>query len=393
MGYSPRMLTATRQADTDTVLRDRFQEYLLSRRVLLFVDDKVFFRCQISEQCESCFDNPEPSRGHTYSTVLPQLMEMSNPNDDFAKLLGYYTQCGMTNVQDALRALAGLMRRFRLKMGNAIFQGLPTSHFTDFLAFNGENLRRRSGMPSYSWAGWIGRVYVGVKSKRASNWIVWYGREPSGSVYLICDPAADISDSLSHSVDDGSSLDGRFSHSDDSSSDSRDRNSSPAGQPTSFHSMFASYTSSPTLKTAPSDTFSISDSKIPNYPLLQFWTLACYYQIQNIDMFLPKGSLVGREGQFCGTVWLDGFEEASVFHSVGATYEVILMSKSFHLWPNNDDDDDDIMGPGQRGDCFEIMLLGWQDGVAQRLGIGSLLRRAITQGFAPGPVWKEIVLG
>jgi hypothetical protein len=53
--------------------------------MLLFVDDKVFFRCQVSEQCESCFENQEPSpkQGYNYSTELPRAMEMDKNIDIF----------------------------------------------------------------------------------------------------------------------------------------------------------------------------------------------------------------------------------------------------------------------------------------------------------------------
>jgi len=40
------------------------------------------------------------------------------------------------------------------------------------------------------------------------------------------------------------------------------------------------------------------------------------------------------------------------------------------------------------------MLLDWQGKgeVAERRGVGSISKDAITKGFQPGPVWKEILL-
>jgi hypothetical protein len=41
---------------------------------------------------------------------------------------------------------------------------------------------------------------------------------------------------------------------------------------------------------------------------------------------------------------------------------------------------------------YNILLLEWRDGIAERRGIGHIFQAAVTNSLGRGPVWKEIFL-
>jgi len=71
---------------------------------------------------------------------------------------------------------------------------------------------------------------------------------------------------------------------------------------------------------------------------------------------------------------MDGFEEMPFFESPGP-FEFILLSEDWGL-----------------SEWYNVMLLEWVDGVAERRGIGDLSKDAVHLSLDPGPVWKEILL-
>lgn len=45
-----------------------------------------------------------------------------------------------------------------------------------------------------------------------------------------------------------------------------------------------------------------------------------------------------------------------------------------------------------RWDYYWVMLIEWDNGIAERRGIGQIYKTAAEKSFPPGPVWKQIVL-
>ncbi|KAK3305141.1 uncharacterized protein B0T15DRAFT_368905, partial [Chaetomium strumarium] len=60
----------------------------------------------------------------------------------------------LTNDADALRAMAGILRRLSQRSRCRMLQGLPTGLFDKYVLLRGPVAGRRRGFPSYSWAGW-----------------------------------------------------------------------------------------------------------------------------------------------------------------------------------------------------------------------------------------------
>ena len=114
--------------------------------------------------------------------------------------------------------------------------------------------------------------------------------------------------------------------------------------------------------------------------------MVVFLKLGSLDLFTQKASLVGRDDVGYGTVALDGFEETSFFESEDPI-EVLLLSSeatSRYRLPSG-------LGTSPWG-SYNVMLVEWQKGLAERRGIGLLRKEAIHQSFQPGPQWKEIVL-
>jgi hypothetical protein len=60
---------------------------------------------------------------------------MEYPLRDYGSMLYYYTARLLTDQDDALRAMTGIVRRFTKAMGCKFFEGLPTALFDIFLLF------------------------------------------------------------------------------------------------------------------------------------------------------------------------------------------------------------------------------------------------------------------
>ncbi|KAK3385498.1 heterokaryon incompatibility protein-domain-containing protein [Podospora didyma] len=322
-----------------------FQESLLSRRSLYFIDSQIFFRCRRLECSEACLDSSVSMFEDNMFTAHPgPPISMDLPLAALDDVLKEYTGRVLTNQDDAISAMAGILRRFSEKAKCGFFRECPRP---------------------YSWAGWIGRLcaFCGFGSGKGrdnsslghngwlskSTWIIWYKRSPSGVVNLVWDPAANES----------------FPMHDLSFVGYRKRE--PFRSPTALSGMGIS-----AARTTPTERF---DYEIPvhTYPLLQFWTLAVRLKIDTIHPFLTTAGLVDATGADCGHLDLDGFGEMPFYNSKGP-FEIILLSRF---------DDEN----------YTVMLLEWNGHVAERRGIGELEIKAVANGFPPGPVWKEILLG
>ncbi|KAF4969171.1 hypothetical protein FSARC_3547 [Fusarium sarcochroum] len=360
-----------------------FQEQVLSRRVLYFIDDKIFYRCRAAEHAEHFADvlSQNQGVGSSLGSLLPEAILMTDPIFDFSTMLFYYTKRALTNQNDALRAYAGITRRFAEVMKCHFFQGLPTVMFDRFIIFHAEHtaLHRRSSFPSYSWTGWRGPSVVELDDNslgevtnewlKDKTWIVWYKRSPSGITNLVWDPEANPSFPSSNMQYLG--YRGRRAFSDGRYVPKRLK----------------------TIRTMPTHEVSFS-REVPSYPLLQFWTLSLFYNISDVDVFMATGHLEDSNGAKCGFIWLDGFEETTFFESQGP-FEIILLSEAYsHALVKKGSvewRDPYPLAAGQWA-YYNVLLLEWQGGIAERRGFGLLHQGAVEFSLAPGPTWKEIFL-
>ncbi|KAH8681658.1 hypothetical protein BX600DRAFT_447091, partial [Xylariales sp. PMI_506] len=341
------------------------QEQALSRRVLYFVDDKVYFRCQVSTRCERIDPRlDDKSAEDAHSSIyyfFYDAMRMQVPCVDYHQVIYEYSLRGLTDQRDALRAMRGLSRRFSQSWRCRFLEGMPTAAFDIFMVFRGGDLplHRRSSHPSYSWAGWRGPLLPEFTCGTQlwldqATWIVWYKRSPNNVLSLVWDPLANES----------------FPTHDREVTGYRTRRTFNRKYPLPF----------PTTRTSPTEELEIG-RELPSYPILQFWTISVFYNLRITDPIKGIGSLLDRNGSECGTVKLDGLEETIFFES-GGPFEAIVLSEDSRPELLNAKD------PTQ----YYVLLLEWDEGLAERRGIGTVDMKSITMGLPPGASWKEILL-
>ncbi|KAK4204775.1 heterokaryon incompatibility protein-domain-containing protein [Triangularia verruculosa] len=352
------------------------QEHVLSRRTLYFFQEHTVFRCHASEYRERCCDHSLITTVQNHDHGTHRSMELGKAGSKFDVIKTYmdliegYTSRTLTLDSDVLRAIAGVIRRVSVSSGYQVLQGLPRRELDIFLLFEGKSLSRREGFPSYSWAGWRGKVEMHLRRAgwtdcelslnlwlRNRTWIVWYVSDLTGKTELVCD-------------DHTSSLLPR--------------------QP--FKCPIPEVTRSETV-------FTSTTSPKP-YPILRFWTLVVSLKIQITDVFRHQARLLGQNGEECGGVALDGFNDSEGFFESIEPFDVILLSEGRARDFNDLDRTKTGMGSKvylrdreYNTTIYYVMLIEWKDGVAERRGIGAVRQDSICHSFKPGPVWKEVALG
>jgi hypothetical protein len=363
----------------------RFQEQLLSRRALFFIDNEIHFRCQQFTWSENTLDQiGTPNSDAINYSLLTSASKMQVPVDDYATLLLYYTERIFSHQHDVIRALSGLIRRFSWKMKSSFFQGMPTASFDIFMPFLAHDslLHRRHGFPSYSWAGWIGKLQFIVNSSNHNllnswlqlrTWIVWFKRRPSGTTDLVWDIMANED----------------FLKAGDEDVGYRDRSRFGSRHPLGFS----------TDRILPTEEIDFS-KPLPDYPLLQFWTLSVHFTIGNFEVFAGEAYVIDKNQVRCGHLKMDGFESDTFFKS-GSRYEFILLSESVSDQEYRSYMSRHFMLDIVKYDSpyqtyswkyYHVLVLEWDGGVAERRGGGVISRSAIENSLPPGPVWKEILL-
>lgn len=151
----------------DSTYRTRgwtFQEFVLPRRTLIFINGQAHFRCREANWSEDSWANEWI---HCLDADDSNILRVPDPDDGFMpslwayqKLMEEYSSRKLRNDGDVLRAVAGVVRPMAAGMDTLLIEGLPgyyLDHFLLFISHSG-NLRRRTNFGSFSWAGWEGRI-------------------------------------------------------------------------------------------------------------------------------------------------------------------------------------------------------------------------------------------
>lgn len=308
-----------------------------------------------------------------------------------------YTGRNLTNSADILNAFNTLEFVLRKVLPGRFKQGLPAIAFDCFILFEGHGavLERRVGFPSWSWVGWKGKVGSLVPQAlrttsfledwlKRRTWIVWYYRKrwhPPIPVWHLEDNTK-----MCGPDEDWDSWEG-FSF--------RDH-----GCPSDIDPS----------ETEPTEAITLPPSRRTSH-LLQFWTLSIHLTMADIMTgngeieILDRALLLDIGGEFAGSVALDGHYFTK--KDYGKPVEIILLSEVEYEVPNFDgyqprvyrDDDMDVYEgpviPRDEGyDLYWAMLIQRdEDGmVAERRGLGQILKTSVAKSIAPGPAWKEIFL-
>ncbi|KAI0112177.1 heterokaryon incompatibility protein-domain-containing protein [Nemania sp. FL0031] len=339
-----------------------FQEWYLSRRKIIFIDDTIYFKCH-EESWQELEDGllvrADPTTEHGQA--------LHKPSGDVYHLLGQllnkYTTRELKVPTDYVFAMAGICRRLAEYENCSLLFGIPTPALDWFLLFypNKDGLSRRDGFPSWAWSGWYGPVYYSgfgnvTKWTAASTWITWYKRETSGDLAMI--------------------------------GDKEDRQNARAKE------LFGDLCD--VSRTEPSQNH-VRELIDKEYAILQFWTITANLALCKVDQeegenlmwpfiglyWTPTTyKLLDRNGVNCGFVTLD---DAAVTRENNTSAEFIVVSLSAKGAANTQATD-----TGER--FFWVLMIEWEKGVAERKGIGKIRQDALASTLDPGISWKEIVL-
>lgn len=412
-----------------------YQEWKLSRRVLLLADEQISFKCDHvscwEDEIEPNFRSSETNPGfearswaldRDYSPDrLPLKGQISFRM--YGQAVKAYTPRSLSFDSDALNAFSGMMNYLRPIMRGGYAYGLPETELDQALLWQPDGLitRRKhpdSGsamFPSWTWAGWVGSVdyfEVDVFSE-----ITWWAPDNEGF----------SSEEYRYPQECRYQNDGKWEH----------RHAEfrhyyiHSDEPDTFHLH-------PTaLETERSPRLRIDTSS----GKLRFWALSAFFSMtgdHNIFTHVGKPgscadgshivcqlSIFDREGILAGTVCVPG----PIASDLAKTrHEFILLSRtrlenkylyeqdplklekqSLANWSldhtppeiKQDDTASDSSQPEFAFDrtrydaeklfcVYNVMLIEWKEGVAYRLGLGWIHIDAFHQAF---PEKKLIVLG
>lgn len=412
-----------------------YQEWKLSRRVLLVADEQISFKCDHvscwEDEIEPEFRSSETNPGYEarswaldrdYSPDRLPLKGQINFHM-YGQAVEAYTPRSLSFASDALNAFSGMMNYLRPIMRGGYAYGLPETELDHALLWQpmGLIMRRKhpdSGsamFPSWTWAGWVGSVaylFADVFSE-----ITWWATDNEGF----------------------SSEDYRYPKA------CRHQN---AGKWEHKHAEFWHYY----VHSDEPDTFHLhpTASEIERSPRLRidtasgklrFWALSASFSItgdHNIFTYVGNTescadgshivcllSIFDHEGVLAGTVRVPGpiaSDLAKMRHEFILLSRTRLDSKNLyeqdplkiekqslanwsldHIPPKitHDDTASDSSQPEfafdhKRYDAeklfcvYNVMLVEWKEGVAYRLGLGLIHIDAFHQAF---PEKKLIVLG
>lgn len=284
---------------------------------------------------------------------------MKEPFRDYKELIEAYSKRVLTKDEDAFRAISGILGRISGTQQWQIIAGMPTIALEHMMLFHRQHhiLCRRRAFPSYSWLGWKGALEFMKSVHVLGGWIVWYIWNPASDTLSIEHRSTyhkanaetvehlGTNDIISHIEPDFGLLPGMDLSQQIPSIGHRE----PSPRP---------------------------------FPLLCFWTLAVFFDLQAVDYVKGTAEIHQRVGstscsRYAGFITLDGLDD----YPLSRLGEFILLSKISRQ-----------SGPYKK--CrYTIMLIDWVDGVAERRGIGYISPSEIQNSLAPGPIWKEIVLG
>ncbi|KAI0594882.1 heterokaryon incompatibility protein-domain-containing protein [Biscogniauxia sp. FL1348] len=351
-----------------------FQEYYLSRRRLVFINDTVYFKCH-----EGYWSEVEDGLLVRPDSVAEQGQVLHKLNGDIFHMLGQllvkYSTRSLTDQNDAVNAMLGVCRRIADHAQCPLLLGIPVIAFDWFILFYPcvTGMQRRKEFPSWAWSGWVGEYYYNsgsgnvAKWQDTCTWIIWYKREPNGRLSPVRDDETTAT-----------------------ASDTRVRTSNKRP----FEQLFD------TSRVQPSQPSTINSR---SYPILQFWTVSVHYALHIIDqngadnMMWAFGiywtratyEVLDRTGSNCGFVSLDsGSPMRDSYDSV----ELILVADSSEktCLPGDGHQVKSQMTDISR--FYWVLWIEWDGEVAERKGIGKIYRDALSSATDSGAQWKEIFL-
>ena len=381
--------TFPNSVDKNGLNKSSLQEQLLANRTLIFTPNGgVYFRCLRAVWSLDTIDDEYPSIVNYKPSSLYMALDPQHKTHaiQYNSLVMELTRRDLTNQSDALSVFSGLENVLSESMTCSFLAGLPTAAFDFFILFDGQSvtLERRHWFPSWSWAGWKGCAILYMlpsmfypsdlaACSQTRTWIVWFQRKGDEPRSLVAGSEGNIK--ISSANQGHNWTERRF-----------DNRHCPLIDTSQTEPI------KPLLKNLP--------YSMQTHQLLQFWTLSIYLTISSIESpdgernVRERGTIVDRDNVFCGSVRLDGYyiTEADLNKPV----EFIILSECKDTMAGSEINERDGLSAIRKiWDLYWVMLIQWdEDGIiAERRGLGQVYQKAVGTSVAPGPSWKEIILG
>ncbi|KAJ0110016.1 hypothetical protein J7T55_014819 [Diaporthe amygdali] len=156
-----------------------FQEHILSKRSIIFLDEKLFWDCSVAwDSRQMSLEVRAPRKGqaptpilnkiHKYRELSRQLASLSSPDLNlYIEMVCRYNHRDLTYEQDALPAFSGVLDALTRGFHDGFISGLPSLFLDSALLWQPlsrakrrvatpfvQNLAPPSPLPSWSWVGW-----------------------------------------------------------------------------------------------------------------------------------------------------------------------------------------------------------------------------------------------
>lgn len=351
-----------------------FAERMLARRCLLFVNGRVYFQCRRTTFCED-IEMPEPSSWSLDSIDMPTRIFREPAFVQFTSAVELYTRRELTNPHDILDAFDGVKQVLERRLDTTIYFGLYESRIDSSLIWeSSQQLARRPGFPSWSWAGWLGEIQWKF-TEVARSWIDWTHAEEGHSQHTF--PGQNF----------------------------------PSIEP-------------PIPREPHRSRVARKLSSNDNMPLLHFSTITATFTLGRIESIhksvisplrkrltgpsalstvrpappdpgLFRASIEDINGQWCGTIDLEG--RWTPF--VNKPLEFLVLSRlsqfdatEMQMWEGYIPDA--VEQELQRFNCgvYNVMLVSLYRGIYYREGLGRIVTSALDRSLA-APEWKDVLLG
>ena len=350
-----------------------FQERMLSRRCLLFVNGRIYYQCRRATYCED-IEAPKHNGWSLNSIDMPTRIFREPPIIQFTSGVELYTQRELTNPNDILNGFEGVKLVLEKRIGSNVFYGVVEDMLDSSLIWEStKRLRHRHNFPTWSWAGWIGEIQWKY-AELAESWIEWHA-DIAGAVRSfppqkrkrIAPPIPrpkQQTPALQHSLNAAvprlhfTTVTAKYT----------------LIQPALLHKTIVS----PLRKrmTGPSALSTVR-------PAPQ-------------DPGLIRAGIADRDRLWCGTIDLS----VVYMNMVGMPLEFIFLSRvsgftedELAIWEGILPDAVEEELTRRDYGVYNVLLVSHRNGLHYREGLGRILCSSLGRALDAGPIWKDIILG
>lgn len=369
------------------------QELVLSHRTLVFTKDRVYFRCRTNCWTEDTIYDNFPTAENKILSSGGEIGFLSDadehPLQSYIFQLFRYAPRKLTKVSDTIHGFTGVLHFLSLQIKSGILEGLFTSSFDiSLLSWDNfpratKNPVRRTGFPSWSWAGWhgikdgYGRSCSDTDSTntwlRKQTYIVWYKRVPgTGELELVWDLDSEA----------------KYGRPDEHNIAYRANANDPYGR--EIPSFLEGRQTKPDINNTHREEIIRVQLERRKYHFLHFFAFTVLVQGFGVPPTESDWAMVhpllGVNDEECGGV---KFDNPKLMDKVKGPHELVLLS-TMDEYDNFFNDSIKHQRP-----FYWAMLISWMEGdqvIAERRGIGFVYKDSMDHILPPGTVWKEIVL-